>query len=63
MLGNALRYVSVFTKEFWSGPESLGFYILYPTLLFTLILKADFSGLALGKIIFALCIGLGGHFV
>lgn len=54
LVGNLLRQAPVFTKEFWIGLERLGFYVLYPTLLFVMILEADFSGLSLGKIIISL---------
>lgn len=52
--GFALRQAPIFTSEFWTGLERLGFFVLYPTLLFVMILNADFSGLALGKIIVSL---------
>lgn len=54
LVGNLLRQTPIFTKEFWIGLERLGFYVLYPTLLFSTVFRADFSGLSLGKIIIAL---------
>lgn len=54
LVGNLLSQTPLFTREFWIGLERLGFYLLYPTLLFSTIFRADFSGLSLDKVIFAL---------
>ncbi len=52
--GNLLRRASVIEKTAWPGLEQLGYWFLYPTLLFSTILKADFSGLAIDAIMAAL---------
>lgn len=54
LLGNLLARMPGYGDGFWAGLERLSFYVLYPVLLFVVILQADFAGLALGKIIVAL---------
>ncbi|WP_306120980.1 AEC family transporter [Roseitalea sp. MMSF_3504] len=54
--GNGLRRLPVFEPGLWRGLEQLGFYVLYPVLLFTTIVRADFSGLALGPAMLVLAI-------
>lgn len=54
--GNGLRRLSLFEPTFWRGLERMGFYVLYPVLLFTTIVRADFSGISLGSIIVILCV-------
>jgi len=58
VLGQALRRLPLFTVEFWRGLDVMGFYVLYPTLLFVTIVRADFSALSMDAIIVAL--GLPG---
>lgn len=54
--GKGLRRLSLFEPTFWRGLERMGFYVLYPVLLFTTIVRADFSGISLGSIIVILCV-------
>ncbi len=56
--GNLLRRTTVINQAAWPGLEQLGYWFLYPTLLFTTILKADFSGLAIDAIMSALMISV-----
>lgn len=53
--GNLLRRMPVFDAATWPALEKLGFWFLYPTLLFTTIAEADFSGLSLDVMMIALC--------
>ncbi len=52
--GNLLRRTPLIDPGAWRGLEQLGYWFLYPTLLFTSILNADFSGLQLGVMLAAL---------
>ena len=52
--GNLLRRTPVIDRAAWPGLEQLGYWFLYPTLLFTTTLNADFSGLAIDAMIGAL---------
>ncbi|MBO6636498.1 MAG: AEC family transporter [Roseitalea sp.] len=52
--GNGLRRLPLFEPAFWRGLERMGFYVLYPVLLFTTIVRADFSGLSLGAVMLVL---------
>jgi len=54
VLGQALRRLPLFPLEFWRGLDVMGFYVLYPTLLFVTIVRADFSALSMDAIIVAL---------
>jgi hypothetical protein len=54
LFGQALRRLTLFTPDFWRGLDMMGFYVLYPTLLFVTILRADFSTLSLDSIAIAL---------
>ena len=56
--GNLLRRSPLIDKSAWNGLEQLGFWFLYPALLFASILRADFSGLSLGPLIIALMAAL-----
>lgn len=63
LFGVFLRRTSLFEDGFWRGLDRLGFYILYPVLLFVTIVKADFSGLSAGPVMIALLVawaGVGG---
>ncbi|MEO0544221.1 MAG: AEC family transporter [Pseudomonadota bacterium] len=44
-LGNLLRRAPLFDDGFWQGLNRLGFYVLYPVLLFTSIYRASFEEL------------------
>lgn len=54
LAGNLLRRAPAFDDATWPGLEKLGFWFLYPTLLFITISEADFSGLALDIMMVAL---------
>jgi len=56
LFGAFLRRTALFEDGFWRGLDRLGFYILYPALLFITIVKADFSGLSAGLVMVALLI-------
>lgn len=51
--GNLLRRLPMFDATFWTGLNRLGFYVLYPVLLFVSIVRADFSQLSLGIVLIA----------
>jgi len=52
--GNLLRRFPGVDNAAWPGLEQLGFWFLYPALLFVTIVNADFSGLALDALFAAL---------
>lgn len=52
--GNLLRRSPVIDQSAWTGLEQIGFWFLYPALLFASILRADFSRLELGPLLLAL---------
>ena len=52
--GNLLRRAAVINQAAWPGLEQLGYWFLYPTLLFSTIYKADFSALAINSMMAAL---------
>ncbi|MFP1631363.1 AEC family transporter [Zhengella sp. ZM62] len=52
--GNLLRRSPLIDRAAWNGLEQLGFWFLYPALLFASILRADFSRLELGPLLLAL---------
>jgi len=52
--GNLLRRAAVIDQAAWPGLEQIGYWFLYPTLLFTTIAHADFSNLSLDAILVAL---------
>lgn len=54
LVGNLLRRAPVFDDATWPGLEKLGYWFLYPTLLFITIAEADFRGLALDVMMVAL---------
>ncbi|QKV17990.1 AEC family transporter [Oricola thermophila] len=54
LFGQALRRLPLFNGEFWRGLDVMGFYVLYPALLFVTIVRADFSALAFSTVVFAL---------
>lgn len=53
-LGVILKRLALIPIEGWEGIERLGFFVLYPTLLFTAILRADFSSIELDRVVLAL---------
>ncbi len=52
--GNLLRRVPLVDQRAWTGLEQLGFWFLYPALLFVTIVNADFSRLSLNTIFFTM---------
>jgi malonate transporter len=54
LFGQALRRLPLFAVEFWRGLDVMGFYVLYPALLFVTIVRADFSALSFDVIVIAL---------
>lgn len=54
LAGNLLRRLPMIDQGAWRGLEQLGYWFLYPALLFITILNADFSGLAIDAMIAAL---------
>ena len=54
LLGQGLRRVPLFSTEFWRGLDVMGYYVLYPALLFVTILRADYGALAFHAIAIAL---------
>ncbi|TCD14484.1 AEC family transporter [Oricola cellulosilytica] len=57
VFGQLLRKLPLFPAEFWRGMDMMGFYVLYPTLLFVTIVRADFARLTFDIIIIALAVG------
>lgn len=56
--GNLLRRVPLIDDRAWPGLEQLGFWFLYPALLFVTIVNADFSGLSLNTMLVALILAM-----
>lgn len=54
VLGNLLRRTPLVSDAGWLGVEQVGYWVLYPTLLFYSILHADFTGLRLDAMLGAL---------
>ncbi|MCV0396433.1 MAG: AEC family transporter [Rhizobiaceae bacterium] len=52
--GNLLRRTPLIDDSGWPGLEQIGYWFLYPVLLFITILRADFSGLELDRMMAAL---------
>ncbi|WP_394689809.1 AEC family transporter [Hoeflea sp.] len=50
LLGAVLRRAKVIDQSVWPGLEILGYYVLFPALLFLTLARADFAGLELGKV-------------
>ena len=57
LAGNGLRRLPQFELGFWRGLERMGFYVLYPVLLFVTVVRADFSALSLEAVIIVLGVG------
>lgn len=58
VVGNVISRLPLIDKGAWPGLEQLGFYFLYPSLLFVSIVNADFSGLELDVMMLALLIAV-----
>lgn len=54
VVGNLLRRAPLMQDSAWLGLEQISYWVLYPTLLFTSILNADFTGLELDAMLGAL---------
>lgn len=50
LLGAGLRRAKVIDQSVWPGLEILGYYVLFPSLLFLTLGRADFAGLELAKV-------------
>jgi malonate transporter len=50
VLGTLLKRWRLIDRDMWNGLEQLGFFVLFPCLLFTTLAKAEFSGIAAGDI-------------
>lgn len=50
VLGALLKRWPLIDRNMWNGLEQLGFYVLFPSLLFTTLANAEFSGMAAGDI-------------
>lgn len=50
LLGVALRRAPFIDQSVWPGLETIGYYLLFPSLLFLTLATADFSGLELGTV-------------
>lgn len=53
-IGVLLRRTGLFDDAFWSGLDRMGFYVLYPTLLFVTVLKADFGALSIAPVFYSI---------
>jgi predicted permease len=58
LTGNIVRRLPLVDPAAWTGLEQLGYWVLYPALLFITILNADFSGLGLNAMIAALLVAV-----
>ncbi len=50
VLGAFLKRWRLIDRDMWNGLEQLGFFVLFPSLLFTTLANAEFSGMAAGRI-------------
>ena len=48
VLGALLKRWRLIDRDMWNGLEQLGFFVLFPSLLFTTLANAEFSGMAAG---------------
>ena len=58
LAGNLLRRVPLIDAGAWAGLEQIGYWFLYPALLFVTIYNADFEGLQLDAMMLALALAL-----
>lgn len=56
--GNLLRRLPLIDRNAWLGLEQIGYWFLYPALLFVTIYNADFAGLELDAMMAALAVAL-----
>lgn len=57
-MGNGLRSMSKLSDAFWSDLEKLCYYLLYPSIIFITIYRADFSGLSFGPLALTLAVAI-----
>ena len=57
-LGVGLKRLPLFSADFWDGLNQLGYYVLFPALLFTTLARADFSTIAAGDITWVTLLGV-----
>nr|WP_272210604.1 AEC family transporter [Marinicella sp. W31]MDC2876504.1 AEC family transporter [Marinicella sp. W31] len=57
-LGVGLKRLPIFDQNFWNGLNQLGYYVLFPALLFTTLARADFSSIATGDIAWVSLLGV-----
>ncbi len=57
-LGVGLKRLPIFTPDFWNGLNQLGYYVLFPALLFTTLARADFSTIAAADIAWVAFLGV-----
>lgn len=50
VLGVLLKRWRAIDRDMWNGLEQLGFFVFFPSLLFTTLANAEFSGLAAGSV-------------
>jgi malonate transporter and related proteins len=50
VLGALLKRWRLIDRDMWNGLEQLGFFVLFPCLLFTTLANAEFSGIAAGSV-------------
>lgn len=50
LLGVVLKRAPVIDQSVWPGLETIGYYVLFPALLFLTLARADFAGLELGTV-------------
>jgi malonate transporter and related proteins len=58
LAGNLLRRLPLINPAAWSGLDQLGYWFLYPALLFVTIVNADFTGLQLDAMMSALLVSV-----
>ncbi|MCY0094666.1 AEC family transporter [Hoeflea ulvae] len=59
LLGAALRHARFIDQSLWPGLETVGYYVLFPSLLFLTLAKADFSSTELGTVSLVALIAVG----
>lgn len=63
VLGVVLKRVPLVDRSVWQGLEEIGYFVLFPALLFLTFYRADFSGLALGSIVAGCLVTVIGLFL
>jgi malonate transporter and related proteins len=60
LLGVALRRARFIEQGLWRGLENLGYFVLFPALLFITLYRADFAGLEVGNVAATVLVALCG---